>query len=401
MGFRLWRRVHIAPGITLNLSKSGMSTSFGRRGYHVTLRHGHIRNTVGIPGTGMYWTSVSGAGRRQTRQVSRRPVRRAPPPAYRVAATPEQNRRSAITCLVLVGIAVAVVLTIMTSGIALIPIGLGVVLFVVLMRRHRNRQPAYLAQQLINKAIASSDPAAAVALLHEALDTDPAGKATLLACGNWFYDRQCWSDAADSYAGYLHLESTPYYEIRHAQSLVSGGHLDEAATELGHLRAQGLDDSDQALVLSQLALTFALKGDPGQGLAFANEGGLQKHALSAGAQRCLMMRGICRYLAGQKAKGIEDLERLYAIGSSAEVLDLKTRMQNGTFQLDVPKPYPDWYPSKVELREGPAVEEVPDGHVEELAAGATSPDGNWRWSGSEWEPVPDPPPTLPPTNGLA
>jgi hypothetical protein len=256
--------------------------------------------------------------------------------------------------------------------------------------------------------MASSDPAAAVALLHEALDTDPAGKGTLLSCADWFYDRQCWSDAADSYAAYLHLESTPYYEIRHAQSLVGGGHLDEAATELGHLRAQSLDESDQALVLSQLALTFALKGDPGQGVAFANEAGLHRHTLSAGAQRCLMMRGICRYLTGQKAKGIEDLERLYAIGSSAEVLEMKTRMQNGTFQVDVPKPYPDWYPSKVEMREGPVVEEVPDGHGDELAVGAASPDGKWRWSGSEWEPVLEPvapsqaipPPTLPPANGV-
>jgi hypothetical protein len=282
----------------------------------------------------------------------------------------------------------------MTTGIALLPIGLGLVLFVVLWRRHRNREPGYLAEQLIKKAMASSNPAAAVALLHEALDTDPGGKGTLLASANWFYDWQCWADAADSYAGYLHIESTPYYEIRHAQSLLGAGHLDEAATELGHLRVTSLDESDQAFVLSQLALTFALKGDPGQGLAFANEASLQKHVLSSAAQRCLMMRGTCRYLTGQKAKGIEDMERLYAIGSSAEVLEMKTRMQNGTFQVDIPKPYPDWYPSKVELREGPAVEEVRDGHREELAVGAASPDGKWRWAGSEWEPIIEPETTL-------
>jgi Protein of unknown function (DUF4236) len=389
MGFRLWRRVRIAPGVTLNLSKSGLSTSFGRRGYHVTVGHGHIRNTVGIPGTGMYWTSVSGSGQRQTREVSRRPVRRAPPTLYRVPATPEDNRRTALTCLVLVGIAIAVVLTVMTSGLALIPIGLVLVLFVVLGRRHRNHQPGYLAQQLIKKAMTAPEPGASLALLHEAIDTDPEGKDTLLACATWFFDRQCWADAVDAYAGYLHIASTPYYETRHAQALIGAGHLDEAAAELGHLRSEGLDESDQALVLSQLALTFALKGDPGQGLAFANEAGLQKHVLSPGAQRCLMMRGICRYLGGQKAKGIEDIERLYAISSSTEVLELKTRMQNGTYQVDVPKPYPDWYPPKVELREGPVVEQVPDGHGEELAVGAASPDGKWRWSGSQWEPIPE------------
>src|SRR5450759_905130 len=201
----------------------------------------------------------------------------------------------------------------MTSGLALIPIGLGLVLFVVLGRRHRNRQPRYLAQQLIKKATAAPDPAGAVALLHEAIDTDAEGKDTLVACASWFFDRQCWADAADAYAGYLHIASTPYYEIRHAQSLLGAGHLDEAAAEFVHLRTEGLDESDQALVLSQLALTFALKGDPTQGLAFANEAGLQKHALSSGAQKCLMMRGSCRYLIGQKAKGIEDIDRLSLI----------------------------------------------------------------------------------------
>jgi hypothetical protein len=287
---------------------------------------------------------------------------------------------------VLVAIAIGLVVTVATSGLALVPIVLGVALFEVLRRRQRNHQPRYQAEQLIKRAMLAADPAA-VGLLHEAIDIDPSGKDTLIACANWFYDRQCWADAADAYAGYLHVEATPFYEIRQAESLVRAGHLDEAVAELGHLRTEGLTESDQALVLSDLAMTFALKGDPGQGLAFANEAGLQKHALSPGAQRCLMMRAICRYLTGQKARGIDDLERLYAINSSPEVLELKARMQNGTYQLDVPNAYPAWYPAKVELREGPVVEEVPDGHSEVLALGAASPDGKWRWSGSEWNPI--------------
>ncbi len=32
MGFRLWRRVRIVPGLRVNLSKSGVSLSAGRRG---------------------------------------------------------------------------------------------------------------------------------------------------------------------------------------------------------------------------------------------------------------------------------------------------------------------------------------------------------------------------------
>ena len=37
MGFRFWRRIKIAPGVTLNLSKSGGSLSFGPRGAKFTV----------------------------------------------------------------------------------------------------------------------------------------------------------------------------------------------------------------------------------------------------------------------------------------------------------------------------------------------------------------------------
>jgi hypothetical protein len=60
MGFRFYRRVRIVPGVTLNLSKGGVSTSIGGRGAHVTFGTKGNRATVGIPGTGMYWTEKLG-----------------------------------------------------------------------------------------------------------------------------------------------------------------------------------------------------------------------------------------------------------------------------------------------------------------------------------------------------
>jgi hypothetical protein len=60
--FRLFRRIKIAPGVTINLSKSGLSTSFGPKGAKVTVGKRGVRRTVGIPGTGVYYTSISGHG---------------------------------------------------------------------------------------------------------------------------------------------------------------------------------------------------------------------------------------------------------------------------------------------------------------------------------------------------
>ena len=75
MGLRLFRRIKIAPGITLNLSKSGLSASAGVRGARVTLVPRGVRRTVGIPGTGISYTensSLSGSSRK--RRSSTRPT---------------------------------------------------------------------------------------------------------------------------------------------------------------------------------------------------------------------------------------------------------------------------------------------------------------------------------------
>lgn len=54
MGIRFRKRINIAPGIKLNLSMRGISTTFGRKGFSVNVgKNGAFLNT-GIPGTGLY-----------------------------------------------------------------------------------------------------------------------------------------------------------------------------------------------------------------------------------------------------------------------------------------------------------------------------------------------------------
>ena len=61
MGFRFFRRVRIAPGINLNLTKKGVSASVGPRGAKYTVGTSGTRKTVSIPGTGLYYTLSSGS----------------------------------------------------------------------------------------------------------------------------------------------------------------------------------------------------------------------------------------------------------------------------------------------------------------------------------------------------
>ncbi len=64
MGLRFQRRIRLFSGVTLNLSKSGVSTSIGTRGAHITVGHGKTRETVGLPGTGLSYTEVQRTARR-------------------------------------------------------------------------------------------------------------------------------------------------------------------------------------------------------------------------------------------------------------------------------------------------------------------------------------------------
>ena len=68
MSFRFWRRLKIAPGVTMNLSKSGGSLSFGPRGAKFTIGPRGKRAAVGIPGTGFFYTTTLPSGRSDSRR---------------------------------------------------------------------------------------------------------------------------------------------------------------------------------------------------------------------------------------------------------------------------------------------------------------------------------------------
>ena len=74
MALRFFRRVRLAPGLTLNLSKRGGSLSMGPRGAKVTMGRTGIRRTVGLPGTGIWHTKKLGgsSGGTKTRRPSHR-----------------------------------------------------------------------------------------------------------------------------------------------------------------------------------------------------------------------------------------------------------------------------------------------------------------------------------------
>jgi hypothetical protein len=53
MPVRIRKSFNLFPGVKVNMSKGGMSISVGRKGFHLNFSKRGIRQTVGLPGSGI------------------------------------------------------------------------------------------------------------------------------------------------------------------------------------------------------------------------------------------------------------------------------------------------------------------------------------------------------------
>jgi len=59
MTFLFRKRIKILPGIWLNLSERGTSTSIGGKGLTLNIKEGKVRTTASLPGTGLSYRTTS------------------------------------------------------------------------------------------------------------------------------------------------------------------------------------------------------------------------------------------------------------------------------------------------------------------------------------------------------
>ena len=130
MPFRFWRRVKIAPGVSVNLSRSGTSVSLGPRGARTTFGHGRVRQTLGLPGSGLFYTRTITP---EAREHDAHPDPQVPPGASDAEA-PVPWRATLISMAFLTGIVIGVA---PGSALAFALVGTPLALVLAwLLRRH-------------------------------------------------------------------------------------------------------------------------------------------------------------------------------------------------------------------------------------------------------------------------
>lgn len=72
MGLRFRKSVTLCKGVKLNFGKTGMSVSVGGKGYHKTINtKGQVTTSVGIPGSGIYYTDTKRLGENRQANTQR------------------------------------------------------------------------------------------------------------------------------------------------------------------------------------------------------------------------------------------------------------------------------------------------------------------------------------------
>lgn len=72
MGLRFRKSVTLCKGVKLNFGKTGKSVTVGQKGYHKTIhQNGNVTTSVGIPGTGIYWTDTKNVHKASPKNASR------------------------------------------------------------------------------------------------------------------------------------------------------------------------------------------------------------------------------------------------------------------------------------------------------------------------------------------
>ncbi len=70
MGFRFRKSIKIMPGVRVNVSKSGFSTSVGGRGATMNVSKRGVRTTVGIPGSGLSYSTLHGKPKAKPQKIN-------------------------------------------------------------------------------------------------------------------------------------------------------------------------------------------------------------------------------------------------------------------------------------------------------------------------------------------
>src|ERR1700737_330398 len=244
--FRIRRSKQIFPGLRLNLSKSGISMSAGVRGAHYTIGPRGRRATVGLPGTGLSYTTYSSHHARHAAE------RHSRPPSHQPSAPSVPSVRSSrqpMSPAVKLGWGVVLGILGLLLLVPFLPFGLPLLgggVWLSIVGFNQRKQPKWQIRALIQKA--SKQPAARDGFLRRALEIDPENPEALAASAENAFQTEDWSSANQLFERYLmKAPDDTQAQLHLGFSYMNAGDTDKALQRLEPVRAGFGPDSPAGL----------------------------------------------------------------------------------------------------------------------------------------------------------
>jgi hypothetical protein len=333
---RFSRRRRIAPGIRLNLSKSGPSISFGGPGLHYTVGHHRRRVSVGMPGTGLSYVAYSRSGgpRHGSPGTAARVTRATAPTGTHPASRVHRWAAALATVLVVAGV-IALLTT--PAGIAMLAAGL-VIAAVALV--HRARSPDHAVAALLDRAHAH--PERRAALVEAASARYQAVPAAVVALASLRADQQNYPESRDLYRRYLSLvPGDPLARLHLGQvDLLLGDNAGAIADLLDLVQRLDVGEPLHLAALAALATAYLNDGQAATALQLLQTAPLRRRQLSAELQQCLLARAAAHYALGHHAAAGNDADRLFALTLAPPIHEMAQAMRDGSFTLATGPPPP-------------------------------------------------------------
>lgn len=352
MALRFRKSFKVAPGVRVNLSKSGIGMSAGVRGARVGINSkGRTYSSVGIPGTGIYSTSYSKSGRKRSSGAS-------------VQAQPTQSSGGGGKVLLwLIGIGI---------GIAMPPLGIVMLLGVIFYYYRRNKSPKYQAEQRIKKAKAlfqEQKYSEAEPLLLEASDLLPENTETDYLLGGVYHNQEKYKEATP------YLENANKRDPSHEGTIVALGNcyfnLGEFDKAIALMQSfpGGWENNLKAIQL--LGLSFSNKKQYDLAIEVFKKAPLMKRNLDSTLLELHYNLGLLYEASGDKKNALKHFKKVYAYdmsykdvmgkvdGTAPKNTNIKPRQNQGKVKGEIGYyGLEDWWFSEFSEEERNHIEEV-------------------------------------------
>ena len=324
MGLRFRKSISIAPGVKLNLSKSGVGISTGVKGLRVGVNSRGTYGSVGIPGTGIHYrTSLSNTTKSNSRQsVTTSEAIAVSYPT--TVANPIQGEPLDLpkkSPLMTTWLVVSVML-VFGQPLVGVPSAIGYAYVVSRLKRTSKWQAryAFLAGQ---KAYKSKQEATALEKWREVLELSPDTNSLKPIVGALAVDHGQQEEGIKLFQQFLQVYPD---DVRVKIALGRVLHDTERYDEgIRILQSLPQEIRQQVPVLMELASMYMDKSDYHLALTVLETGPMLKRNMDGDMVPYRYMLGRCYEEIGQRAKAVKQFMRVHA--EDASFMDVEDRLK--------------------------------------------------------------------------